>query len=149
MSEFSITEFLTAFQLRRAVCQALFAQASQQAELIAADEYGSLMEVLELKQNLLNHLGRLSTEQAPLRTAWLKDRDRLPAADRARCDSLLAETESLLAKLLEAEQSSTKLLTARRDATQSSLASLSVGVQAQHAYQTAERAVVSRFDLNT
>lgn len=142
-------EYLTAFQLRRALCRALLEHAQQQRAFIDAEQYDQLLDLLKSKQDLLDHLGRLAREQLPLRSAWRDDRDQIPAGDRARCDAVLNETESLLAKLIAEEQSCSQRMTARRDVTARSLQSLSVGVQAQHAYHPADDPVLSRFDLNT
>jgi len=149
MTETTIHEFLTGFQLRRAVCQALLEQSRQQSALIVADDYEQLLELLKAKQALLDHLGQLARDQSPLRAAWFSSRAQMPSGERARCDAVLAETESLLALLLTEEQSCSQRLTVRRDTTRRGLESLSVGVQAQHAYRPVEEVVSSRFDLNT
>ena len=149
MTDIAAAEFLTAFQSRRAVGRALLELSRRQAALIACDDYSELIEVLKSKQALLEHLGQLAREQSPLRTAWPVRRDFLPSADRARCEAVLSETESLLAELLAEEQSSSSLLSSRRDATGRELQSLTVGVHAQQAYQSRPQPVLSRLDLNT
>lgn len=142
-------DYLTAFQLRRAVCRELLSLSRRQATLIAADVLTELVDVLQSKQDLLEHLGQLSRDQLPLRTTWTARRDNLPVSMRERCDAVLTETEALLSVLLREEASSSSQLLARRDATQRELQSLSVGVQAQQAYQPRPPNVLSRIDLNS
>lgn len=148
MPNFIAQDFLTAFQLRHACCRALLELSRQQAGRIADDNFTELTEILQSKQALIDHLGQLADEQQPLRTAWPLQRDGLSAADRERCESILADTEALLAVLLNEERSSSTQLTIRRDATQRELQTLAVGVQAQEAYASRSPAILSRFDVN-
>ncbi len=149
MSDIAAADFFAAFHLRAACCRALLELSQRQSELISGDDYAELSQVLHSKQSLLEHLGKLSVEQASLRNAWSNQRTILPVADRQRCDAVLSETERLLATLLSVEQTSTALLTSRRDATQRELQGLSAGRQTRQAYQPGLPAAVSRFDLNT
>lgn len=149
MTAIDTAEYLTAFQLRRALCRALLEHAQQQRAFIDAEAYDQLLDLLKSKQDLLDHLGRLAREQLPLRSAWRDDRGQISADDRVRCEAVIDETEALLARLIAEEQACAERMTARRDATALSLQSLSVGVQAQHAYHPADDPVLSRFDLNT
>lgn len=149
MTAIDTTEYLTAFQLRRAVCRALLNHTQQQRDLIDAGQYDQVIEVLKSKQELLDHLNQLASEQSALRSAWRDNRNRIPAGERARCDAVLDETESLLATLIAEEQTCSQRMTARRDETACDLQTLSVGVQAQHAYHPVDQPVLSRFDLNT
>lgn len=149
MTDTSSPEFYPAFQLRQACCQALLELSQRQSELITEENYTEMLEILQSKQSLLDHLGRLSRDQQPLRDAWSTQRETLSAEDRLRCDAVLSRTQALLAQVLAAEQSSTRQLLARRHVTQRALQSLSAGVQAQMAYQSRPPAVLSRLDLDT
>jgi hypothetical protein len=141
-------DLLTAFQTRHACCRALLELSRQQATLIAAEDYAELIEILNSKQALIDHLGRLAGDQQALQLAWRRERDALPADDRARCDAILEETETLLAALLSEDETSSRQLVSRRDVTQRELQSLAVGVQAQEAYDPRSLPVLFRFDVN-
>lgn len=143
------TDFFTAFHHRQACCLALLELSQRQTELIGDDNYHDMFEVLQSKQSLIEHLGRLSVEQQPLRAAWKSLREGFSAADRARCEAVLSETERLMGEVLSSEQTSTKQLLARRQLTQRELQALSTGVQAQLAYQSRPPTIASRLDLDT
>jgi hypothetical protein len=148
-SHIAAAEFFAAFNLRQACCRALLELSRRQSDRIAQDDYAELFEILQNKQSLIEHLGRLSRDQTPLRTAWPKQRETFSSEDRERCETVLAETEALLAALIREEQSSSSLLVSRRDATQHELQSLSAGRQARQAYQPRPQPALSRFDLNS
>lgn len=148
-SHISIADFFAAFHQRQACCLALLELSRQQSDLIGQDDYAALIEILQNKQSLIEHLSQLSYDQTLLRAAWPTQRETFSFEDRERCDTVLAETESLLAALLREERSSSNLLVTRRDAAQHELQSLSAGRQARHAYQSRPQPVLSRFDLNT
>lgn len=149
MADITVEEFLAAFHLRQACCRALLDLSRRQAAAIAQDDYAELLEILNLKQSLVDHLGELAHTNAALQSAWPARRNALSAEDRKCCEAVLSETESLISCLLAEEQSSSSLLVSRRDAAHRELQSLSVGMQAQHAYQPRPEAVRSRFDLNS
>lgn len=148
MPSFTPQQFLTAFQTRQACCSALLELSRQQAGMIASDQFADLGEILSSKQALIDHLGRFGDEHRALQRAWPHEREGLPAADRARCEALLADTETLLADLLQEEQSSTRQLVSRRDSTQRELQAIAVGTQAQEAYASRAQPAFSRFDVN-
>lgn len=145
----SMSDFVQAFQSRLAVCRALCDLSRQQSGLIVDENFDQLFDVLHSKQSLLEHLTAMLEEQAVLRAEWPRQRARLPAPVREQCERLLAETEEALSQLLAAESSSTSLLTAQRDATQRELQSLSVGRQAQLAYESRPSPSLSRLDFNS
>lgn len=149
MSEPTAFDFYSAFHLQQACCQALLELSVRQSELITEDNYVEMMEVLQSKQSLIDHLGQLSQTQQPLRTAWTSQRTALSESDRVRCDAVLSRTERLIEEVLSSEQSSTQSLLARRQLTQRELQSLSAGVQAQLAYQSRPPTAASRLDLDT
>jgi hypothetical protein len=148
-SHIAADEFLAAFNLRQACCRALLELSQRQSALIAQGDYAELLEILQSKQSLIEHLGQLSRDQSPLQTAWPKQRGTFSAEDRKRCETVLAETESLLAALIAEERSSSTRLVSRRDAAQHELQSLSAGRQARQAYHSRPQPTLSRFDLNS
>jgi len=143
-------EFLTAFRARRAYCRALLDLSAEQSALIAADEYSELIALLGHKQQLLDALLDVGRQPVDLWRAWATERDRLSAPLRQQCEETLAETESLLQELAAAEQSSTDLLTIRRDATEQALGTVNHGGAAHAAYGSLSDAAASRrLDVNS
>jgi hypothetical protein len=140
--------YFTAFQQRQACCRALLQLSQRQSASIAADDYPSLLEILESKQSLLDHLDRSAGEFATVRQTWPRERDELAAADRQRCEALLVETESLLNALLAEERVASQLLCDRKQNTERELRSLAGGVQTHSAYQSRPHADRPRIDLN-
>lgn len=107
----------------------------RQLQLIEADDYAQLVSVQGRKQQILERLNAISPAAPTLKDRWARDRDLLPPDDRRECDRTLAESESLLATLLEEEQASATRLVERRDETQKQLESLGHGALAHDAYR--------------
>lgn len=148
MSQCLSHDFQAAFQTRHACCQALLELSRQQGALIAAEDYDEFTTLLTSKQALIDYLGQLNGETLELQRTWPEKRDQLSSEERRRCEQLLADTEALLAELLEAEQFSSRQLVERRDQTTRELQSVAAGAQAQDAYALSSEPVLSRFDLN-
>lgn len=148
MANFTPQQYETAFQARQACCRALLELSREQSRMIADDQHTELLDLLNSKQALIDHLSRLAAEQEALRLAWPSERGALAPVDREKCNALLAETETLLATLLEEEQASSLQLMTQRDATQRELQNLAVGVQTKDAYDSRAQSPRSRFDVN-
>jgi hypothetical protein len=143
-------DFLTAFRARRAYCRALLDLSAEQAALIAADEYSDLIALLTQKQQLLDALADAGRKPVDLWRAWQSERGQLTDSQRQECERTLAETESLLQELTQAEQSSTELLMSRRDATEQALGAVNRGGAAHAEYGSLSNAVRSRrLDVGT
>jgi hypothetical protein len=71
-----------------------------------------------------------------LKESWRSRKHTLDATLRDDCDHLLAETEAILAEILEEEQDSTDFLTHRRDHTQQQLEGITNGGRVHDAYRT-------------
>lgn len=127
--------FFDLFRARRDGYRALCDLSRRQHALIAADEYTDLLSVLGTKQAILQRLEELNRRFPDLRRQWQSSRAALPEVQRTECEHLLAETETCLAELLEAEQASTEFLTSRRDATRRELQAIARGSQAHEAYR--------------
>ncbi len=136
--------YLEAFRSRTACCRALLELSSQQQDYIAASDYAGLIELLTHKQQLLDVLSNDSRDGSDLWQAWRTERDHLPHADRRACEQVLDEADELLKQLMSLEQSSTDLLSSRREATQLALAEVNHGGLAMHGYQSPAEANVSR-----
>ena len=79
---------------------------------------------------------------------WTALRDSGMPAVRNDCESLIADTESILAELLESEKEGTTQLTERRDATRRQLEAVSQGVNVNQSYADTTPVLNHRF-LNT
>ncbi len=115
-------EYLAAFRTRRECCRALLELSREQIPFIEADNYEALIELLQMKQRLVDEL--VGPPNAPWKR-WKNDRGMLSPSLRTAGDALLEETEALLQSLLAEEQLGTNELTARRDASERELAQLS------------------------
>lgn len=124
-------EYLTAFRTRRECCRALLELSREQRQCIETDNYAELMELLPMKQRLVDEL--VGPPDAPWKN-WKQDRTQLPTSSRLTGDALLQETEDLLQSLLAEEHVGTQELTARRDASERELAHLSSSQQIDSAY---------------
>jgi hypothetical protein len=130
-----VSDFLRVFKSRREYCQALLELSSRQSELIAEDDYEQLLMVLGQKQHILSRLEALNQSQPGLWRDWRKRRDTFDPALLEDCEHVLAETESILAELVQQENASTEFLTRRRDAARSQLQSVSHGADVHSAYR--------------
>lgn len=119
---------------RREFCSALLDLSQRQRRLIADGDISGLLAVIGRKQRILGRLDALRQDQPPVLADWRRRRDELPASLRERCESLLQETEEILAELLGEEQTCTEQLTRRRDETRRQLSEISSGRQVLNAY---------------
>lgn len=136
--------YLEAFRCRTAYCRALLELSSRQQDYIAASDYAGLIELLTHKQQLLDELTNVNHDGSNLWQTWRTERDRLPQAERQACERVLDEADELLKRLLSLEQSSTDLLSDRRDSTQLALAEVNQGGVAMQGYLSPAEATVSR-----
>lgn len=143
----SVSDLVDVFGTRHECCRALLQLSRRQRDLIAADDYTQLLAVLGQKQRLLGRLDELNRQHPDLRQQWRARRDSLPAAERQRCEHLLAEMEQMLAALTEEERESTDLLAARRDETQRQLHEIACGTEVHQAYRDEIRSPHRRLDV--
>lgn len=130
-----VSDFLRIFKSRREYCQALLELSSRQSDLIAEDDYEHLLMVLGQKQHLLGRLEALNQSQPELWSDWRNRRDSFDPDLLDDCEHVLAETESILAELVQHENASTEFLTRRRDAARQQLQSVSHGADVHNAYR--------------
>lgn len=135
MPAMSAPEFLNIFKSRREYCQALLELSSQQSELIAGDHFEQLLTLLGQKQRLLARLDELRARQPELWQQWRVERAAMEPDLRDDCEHVLAETEAILADLVQHENSSTEFLTDRRDKTRQKLQTASQGSEVHSAYR--------------
>ena len=138
-------DFLTLFQSRRDHCHALLNLSRTQQELIRADDYTGLLVVLGQKQMILGRLDEVTSRHREIISQWQSLREQLDAETRLNCDHVLAETEAILAELIEEENNSTQGIVRRRDAAHSELQSLQQGNRVNHAYRDALAPATHRY----
>lgn len=129
-----VTDFLKLFAVRRECFDELRRLSEEQHELIAQDDYSSLLALQGNKLRVIGQLEAVTAQFPQLMRDWKAQRDQLPHDTRLKCDATLAETEHLLAGLLEQERNDTQTISDRRDETRRQLYGLSSGVRAQQAY---------------
>lgn len=120
----------------------------QQNELIEASELGQLLNLLAVKQRLLNALETIERQLDPFRAQSPDDRQWTSEADRRRCADLAAACERLLAEVMESEKQSEKRLILRRDEAATQLQAVHFAAQAHNAYIKPIRPSVSQVDLS-
>ncbi|MBI1345886.1 hypothetical protein GC163_06315 [bacterium] len=113
--------YLQAFSERRAYCLALIDLSQQQFQLIAAEDYSGLLGLLSHKQQLIDLLVSSGAPESDLWQEWKQGRDRLSAADRAACETILDDTETLLRQLMQQEAQCTTHVATRHEAVQTAL----------------------------
>ncbi len=131
----SDTDFLRIFNDRRRCFADLLALSREQLRFIEDDNYPRLLSILGGKQRIIGRLEALTRDRPGLLADWQLQRAVLPAAERSACEAALAETESILAELLQHEQIGADHLAQRRDQTRLQLQHVTAGALAQRAYQ--------------
>jgi flagellar biosynthesis/type III secretory pathway chaperone len=142
------TEILEHLRARREYCQALLELSREQRGLIAGRSYSELLTVIARKQRVLGRLDLHKQQRPAVVGEWKSRRAELPADLRASCETLLRETESLLAELLEEEQFCTSELARCRDETCRQLTELADGHHAHRAYGGAAATTHRYLDVN-
>jgi len=128
-------DFVATFKDRRQCFADLLVISRSQLGLVETDDYSQLLRLLGGKQQIISRLETISRLHPQLWDNWRGQRQHLSPATRAICDQTLADTESLLAELLEHERIATETLSRRRDETAHQLAAVSGGSRANQAYR--------------
>jgi hypothetical protein len=136
MMTLDVSDYLDIFKSRRDCCRELLELSRRQRPLIDGDDYQQLLEVLGRKQRLLGCLDEIHKQHPDLRKNWREQKHGIDSLVREDCDHILAETEALLADLLQEERDSTDQLSQRRDRTQRALQAISDGGRVHDAYRT-------------
>lgn len=148
MALFTLEEIRDVLQHRRQHCRDLLELSQKQHQFIAAGDYTQLMSTLAQKQRILGRLDEVKRRYPELSRQWTSLRDAGLPAVRNDCESLIAETESILAELLESEKQGTEQLSQRRESTRRQLEAVSQGVQVNQTYADTTPTFNHRF-LNT
>ncbi len=140
--------YLDAFRTRRACCRALLELSRRQADLISVRDYAALIDLLGHKQQLIDELAAPHGGLSPWWRGWKTDRERLAPGERAACEAVLDETETLLAELLSLDAAGTATLSTERESTAAALAEVNhAGLALEGYLPPAEVAVSRRLDL--
>ena len=129
-----VADFLQVFEVRRQCFDELRKLSDEQHSLIDQDDYTQLLALQGNKMRVIGQLEVVTAQHPHLMKDWKSNRDRMPPGIRQQCEATLAETEKLLALLLEQERNDTQKITDRRDETRRQLQGLTSGVRAQQAY---------------
>lgn len=144
----TLEEIRDVLQHRRKHCRDLLELSRRQHQFIEAGDYTQLMSTLALKQRILGRLDEVKRRYPELSRQWTSLRESGLPGVRQDCESLIAETETILADLLASEKEGTDQLTERREATRRQLEAVSQGVHINQVYADTTPILNHRF-LNT
>ncbi|MCH9652932.1 MAG: hypothetical protein K0U86_20230 [Planctomycetes bacterium] len=137
-------DYLKLFSVRLEYSKALLKLSIQQQTLINQDDYSGLLDVLGKKQRLLGQLDQYTRKLPSLWEQWKRERSLLAFEQRETCEEILSESEEVLSKLLEIEDTSTKSMVDRRDRTKQQVQSLNQGEKVGEAYRDSLAPVTHR-----
>jgi hypothetical protein len=129
------SDYFRTFQDRRQCFADLLELSRRQLQLVETDDYPQLLGLLGGKQQILGRLEAISIREPRLWDEWRRERDRVAVATRQACEQTLADTEVLLAELLEHERISTDTLARRREQTARQLQAVAGGSRVNQAYR--------------
>ena len=139
-----VVDFPAIFKTRLEYCRALQSLSIRQMELIQANDYSAMLQVLSQKQQLLERFDSLNQRHPELWQLWQNTREELEPEWRSDCEQMLAESESILDDVLQRDNDGTELLSERRDQTQRQLQSIASGSQVHTAYRDSLAPVTHR-----
>jgi hypothetical protein len=128
-------DYFRTFQDRRTCFVDLLQLSRRQLELVESDDYPQLLGLLGGKQQIIGRLEAISVREPRLWDEWRRDRNYLAPVVRQACEQTLAETEVVLAELLEHERVSTDTLARRREQTARQLQAVASGSRVNQAYR--------------
>jgi hypothetical protein len=138
------SDFLTIFADRKQCFADLLDLSRRQLGLVETDDYAQLLGLLGGKQQIIGRLEALGRIRPALWDDWRAERERIAPSARKACEETLAQTEALLARLLEHERVSTEALARRRDQTGRELRTLAAGSRVNQAYRDSLAPVTHR-----
>ncbi len=141
----TLEEIRDVLQNRRKHCRDLLELSQRQHQFINAADYAQLMATLAQKQRILGRLDEVKRRYPELSRQWAMLRDSGLPAIRTDCESLIADTEAILAELLESEKQGTDRLAERREATRRQLEAVTQGVHVNQVYADSTPTLNHRF----
>lgn len=125
----SSAELYELIQQRLEVLRTISEQTSEQLTLVEQNRMSALLELLNKKQHSIAQLSALERALAPHRNEDPESRSWPDPQQRRRCQQAQAESQTLLAQILEIEQRCEAELAGRRD---------SIGDQLDQSHSAAE-----------
>lgn len=144
MTELAVSDYLKIFHSRHEHSQKLLELSRRQMSLINSDDYTQLLVLLGQKQRVLGHLDEIGNRFPDLWKTWRSGRNTFDDGLREDCEHILAETEAILAELIQEETTSTEHLTERRDSTKKQLQDIAKGSEVHDAYRDSLAPVTHR-----
>ncbi|MCG3137962.1 MAG: hypothetical protein HJJLKODD_01818 [Phycisphaerae bacterium] len=106
----------------------------QQRELITREDPQPLLSLLAERQQVVEALGRAQAEMAPLQQYWRMNFGMIPPEVRREAEGLLQKISEALKGILEADETDSRLLAARKVQTTREVTTVTVSQQAHRAY---------------
>ncbi len=121
----------------------------KQSELVATGEFGSLLRLLSVKNQLIVALQSIEQQLAPFHAQDPETRVWSSPAARERCAGQSAECQKLLAEVMEMERDNEQKMTERRDQVASQLQTAQSASTARRAYQLHQRHTAHPLSFDT
>lgn len=106
----------------------------RQRSLVTAGDPAPLLGILGERQEVVGQLVQLSRDLAPHRDRWSSTRERFSASDRAEAEAILTEVNTVLGRVMDADERDARLLSARKGKTAQALQGMSTDRSALAAY---------------
>ena len=119
------------------LCDRLVQLTEHQRPLVSGDDSDRLLALLGERQKLVLEMEDVACRLRPVRSDWRNVRAGLPAGLGSKADELVAGIERLFAKVMEADEQATRLLSARRGQAAQAISGLRVSRTAGAAYAAA------------
>ena len=111
----------------------------KQADLISADEMGTLLRLIAAKNQLIVSLQAIEQALGPYHAEDPDCRSWESPAERAKCASLVAECSKLLKEVMQLEQENEEKMTHKRDQVAEQLQAAQASNTARGAYQAQQQ----------
>jgi hypothetical protein len=121
----------------------------RQSQLIESEEMNDLLQLLVLKQRLLQGLGRIETQLDPFRSQDPSARQWRCEEDRRLCAGKIDRCERLLRKIVHQEKQSEEDLAQRRDKLATRIDTAQSAPHVHGAYLQSSSPTASRIDLSS
>jgi len=141
----TLEDVLEVLGRRREYCRELLELSQKQNRVIDSSDYSQLMSILAQKQRILGRMDEIRRRYPDLLRQWTTLRDTGLPTLRSQCDALIAETEAILAELLQTEKHGADQLCYRRDTTRRQLEGICQGVRVNEVYLDTVSPVNHRF----
>lgn len=135
-----ITLLIDRLTAQRELYQQLKTLSDQQNTLIETGETEQLLSVLSQRQVLVDQLGQLNSEIAPIRQRWPVLSESLSSRQRDHVNDLLEQVESLLQSIIEQDDRDRQNLQAAKQQVVSEVKQVNHAGRAVNAYRAAPQA---------